>query len=72
MVAFWNDWFTALIYMNDKSKYPLQLVLRQILIQSQASANGACGIEPSCGHCRYHGSWGYLWRQCPEPFADAE
>lgn len=44
MVAFWNDWFTALIYMNDKSKYPLQLVLRQILIQSQASANGACGI----------------------------
>lgn len=38
MVAYWNDWFTALIYMNDKSRYPLQLALRQILIQSQASA----------------------------------
>ena len=38
MVAYWNDWFTALIYMNEKSKYPLQLALRQVLIQSQATA----------------------------------
>ena len=38
MVAYWNDWFTALIYMGDKSKFPLQLALRQILIQSQATA----------------------------------
>ena len=39
MVAYWNDWFTALIYMKEKSRYPLQLVLRQILIQSQAMAS---------------------------------
>lgn len=45
MVAFWNDWFTALIYMNDKAKYPLQLALRQILIQSQASANAMSGMD---------------------------
>lgn len=45
MVAFWNDWFTALIYMGDKSKYPLQLALRQILIQSQASANAMSGMD---------------------------
>jgi len=38
MVAYWNDWFTSLIYMTDKAKYPLQLALRQILIQSQATA----------------------------------
>lgn len=38
MVAYWNDWFTALIYMGEKDKYPLQLALRQILIQSQATA----------------------------------
>ena len=38
MVGYWNDWFTALIYMNEKSKYPLQLALRQVLIQSQATA----------------------------------
>lgn len=45
MVAYWNDWFTALIYMGDKSKYPLQLALRQILIQSQASANAMSGMN---------------------------
>lgn len=45
MVAFWNDWFTALIYMNNKDKYPLQLALRQILIQSQASANAMSGMD---------------------------
>lgn len=45
MVAFWNDWFTALIYMNEKSKYPLQLALRQVLIQSQASANALSGMD---------------------------
>ena len=39
MVAYWNDWITALIYMQEKSRYPLQLVLRQILIQSQAMAS---------------------------------
>ena len=39
MVAYWNDWFTALIYMQEKSRYSLQLVLRQILIQSQAMAS---------------------------------
>ncbi len=38
MVAYWNDWFTSLIYMSDKTRYPLQLALRQILIQSQATA----------------------------------
>ncbi|MDD3277519.1 MAG: carbohydrate ABC transporter permease [Lachnospiraceae bacterium] len=45
MVAFWNDWFTALIYMNDKDRYPLQLALRQIMIQSQASANALSGMD---------------------------
>ena len=39
MVAYWNDWFTSLIYMQEISRYPLQLVLRQILIQSQAMAS---------------------------------
>ncbi len=45
MVAFWNDWFTALIYMSDKDKYPLQLALRQILVQSQALASALSGMD---------------------------
>lgn len=45
MVNYWNDWFTALIYLPTSSKAPLQLVLRQILIESQASANMMSGMD---------------------------
>lgn len=34
-VAMWNSYFDAMIYLNDSSKQPLQLVLRSILIQNQ-------------------------------------
>ena len=34
-VAMWNSYFDAMIYLNDASKQPLQLVLRAILIQNQ-------------------------------------
>lgn len=36
-VAHWNSYYNALIYLRDDDKYPLQLVLREILIISQAS-----------------------------------
>jgi putative aldouronate transport system permease protein len=36
-VAHWNSWFPAMIYLDDKSKEPLQLVLRQILIINDMS-----------------------------------
>lgn len=39
MVGYWNDWFQALLYMQEKSRYPLQLALRQILIQSETTAS---------------------------------
>ena len=31
MVAYWNDWFTALIYLPGMEKAPLPLVLRNVL-----------------------------------------
>ncbi|MFD0868645.1 Inner membrane ABC transporter permease protein ycjP [Chlamydia abortus] len=34
-VGHWNAFFNALIYLTDRAKYPLQLVLREILIQGQ-------------------------------------
>ena len=37
-VGMWNSYFDAMIYLNDASKQPLQLVLRAILIQSQPEA----------------------------------
>ena len=33
-VAHWNSFFSALIYLTKRDKYPLQLFLREILIQS--------------------------------------
>lgn len=33
-VAKWNDWFNALVYLNDREKYPLQLILRDILVSN--------------------------------------
>ena len=35
-IAHWNDFFTGLIYLRNEKLYPLQLVLRSILIQNQA------------------------------------
>lgn len=43
VVAHWNSFFDALIFLNDDTKYPLQLVLRNILIQSDVSSSGTTG-----------------------------
>lgn len=32
-VGHWNSWFNANLYLQDRSKWPLQLVLRNILIE---------------------------------------
>lgn len=45
MVAYWNDWFTALIYLPKPDMAPLPLVLRNILIKSSASAAQASTIS---------------------------
>lgn len=40
LVAKWNDWFSALIYLNRESMYPLQMILRKILFNTdQAMKN---------------------------------
>ena len=37
-VRHWNSWFDALIYLRDESKIVLQLVLRRVLIEEDATA----------------------------------
>ncbi|WP_411553635.1 carbohydrate ABC transporter permease [Paenibacillus lautus] len=46
-VSHWNSWFQAMIYLQDRSLYPLQLVLRELLLLNDASsmASGASGGE---------------------------
>lgn len=38
-VALWNSYFNPMIYINSEEKYPLQLVLRKILLMSQVNLN---------------------------------
>jgi putative aldouronate transport system permease protein len=34
-VGHWNSWFSANIYLRDKNKFPLQLILRDIVVESE-------------------------------------
>ncbi|MCU6712287.1 carbohydrate ABC transporter permease [Paenibacillus sp. J5C_2022] len=46
-VSHWNSWFNAMIFIQDRSLYPLQLILREILIIGDANsmAEGASQDE---------------------------
>ncbi len=39
VVTHWNSYFPALIYLNERNKYPLQLIMREILIVNQFAAS---------------------------------
>ncbi|SKA82974.1 carbohydrate ABC transporter membrane protein 2, CUT1 family [Caloramator quimbayensis] len=34
-VGHWNSWFNAMIFLRDRTKFPLQLILREILISNE-------------------------------------
>ena len=38
-VGHWNSWFNAMVYLRDRGKYPLQLIMREILISNSSSGN---------------------------------
>lgn len=42
-VSMWNQYFAALIYLKDADKMPLQIVLRNILIMNEATADSVAG-----------------------------
>ena len=37
-VNHWNTWFHAMLFLSDREKFPLQLILREILIQNSTSS----------------------------------
>ncbi len=37
-VGAWNGWFYAMVFLADRGKFPLQLVLREILIQNDTDS----------------------------------
>lgn len=36
-VSRWNEWFNAMLYMRTRDKYPLQLILREVLLMNDTS-----------------------------------
>ena len=38
-VAHWNSWFNASLFLKDRGKFPLQLILREILIANDTASN---------------------------------
>lgn len=36
-VGYWNEWYAALLYLNDVKMYPLQMALRDIIAQNAAA-----------------------------------
>lgn len=44
-VSQWNQYFNALIYLKDRDLFPLQIVLREILVQNQVDLNMLTDVE---------------------------
>jgi putative aldouronate transport system permease protein len=44
-VGYWNTFFNAILYINDFTKVPLQVVLRNMLIESDTTTGGAAAVE---------------------------
>lgn len=38
-IGHWNQYFSALLYISDRKKYPLQMILREILVLQDLSSN---------------------------------
>lgn len=45
-VAHWNSWFAAMIFIRNRDLYPLQLILREVVLQNDTSAmTGGAGYD---------------------------
>jgi putative aldouronate transport system permease protein len=47
-VGHWNSFFSALIYLNETSRYPIQIILRSIVVEGDTS-NQATEISGIAG-----------------------
>ena len=46
-VGHWNSWFPAMIYLTDSKMYPLQLILRNIIVTAETSAGDMSLMDPN-------------------------
>ena len=51
-VGHWNDFYTALIYINDQNLLPLQSWLRDLLMSNKMSLNNMQGLDAAAAEAR--------------------
>ena len=44
-VGHWNQWFDAMLYMRDRDQWPLQMLMREIVVMSDTSRIKAAYVE---------------------------
>ncbi|WP_168120443.1 carbohydrate ABC transporter permease [Paenibacillus sp. HB172176] len=47
LVGHWNEFFQAIFYVTDRTLFPLQVIVREILMQSQQPLENAENITPT-------------------------
>ncbi|MNO86884.1 L-arabinose transport system permease protein AraQ [compost metagenome] len=46
-VGHWNNFFQSLLYISDSSKWPMQVLLRQIVLLSQGTVGDISALDPN-------------------------
>ena len=46
MVGHWNSYFAAMLYLNDHDKYPLQMIIREILVLNSVDSTAMTDYDP--------------------------
>lgn len=49
-VGFWNQWLQPLIYLNDRSRFPMQLILRNIVLGTDAALSKSMSASAGYGN----------------------
>ncbi len=44
-VAAWNEWFNAMLFLNSREKWPLSLILRDIIVQSNTDIGNQASVH---------------------------
>lgn len=54
-VMHWNSFFPAMLYLNEKAKYPMQIIMRDMVIQGDLSDTQGAAAEVSAAGSRITG-----------------
>jgi len=46
MVGHWNSYFNALLYLNDNDRFPLQMIIREILVINSVDSSSMADFDP--------------------------